>query len=1104
LNAGLIDTFREFGRKTPNQTSTTQTKYDFTTGLPLEVTDDFGQTIKTEYNDPLLRPTKTYGIQGLVIPITETIYNDDYDSNTNLASVKVRKQIDETNWDEATTYVDRLGRTVKTQAKDSQGDVIVETKYDNLGRVIATSNPYRNGDTVYWSKPRYDELNRVVETYAPQAGDPLDPNVHGASLGITEWGISTVQDFVGTYTIATDASGRKARSITNALGQLIRIDEPTSTTGNNDQDLGTLLSPNQPTFYQYNPQGKMVHVQQGKVGEAAIQHRYFLYDYLGRLIRVRQPEQEVNTALNKTDLITNNNEWTAGFEYDLVGNLLVTTDAENKKIYNTYDKSGRVKTRSYSDTNTPTVNYYYDGYGLATPPPTTNNYAKGKITKVTSSISTTQFTEFDNFGRNKVSEQITDGNTYQSKYTYDFGGRLVEETYPSGRVVKNEYEADGDLARITSKVNSTAIERLYANGFSYTPDGRIQRLRLGSGVWESAKFNSRLQVSEMTLGNSDGNGNLWKLSYEYGELTNSGTVDTAKNTGNIAKQIVSYQGLAQAYVQSFKYDALDRIIEAKENNDTVNGTQNWQQTYNYDRFGNRTSFSQVVGNTTLAINNQTLPSVDNNTNRFNQNQNYVYDKNGNIVQDIVNNQVRNFVFDADNKQTDVKDANNQTIGKYFYDGEGKRVKKITQSETTVFVYSSGKLVAEYSTATPPENKQTRYFGTDQLVTPRVITNQNGQVISRRDYMPFGEEISINRSPDHKYGVLDDGVRQGFTNYEKDRETNLDFAEARMYNSNHGRFTAVDPLLASGKSANPQTFNRYVYTMNRPTVMSDPSGMQTTSDPDDQPIYMGNTSAFDKFTDAYNYFVNLGGRYLQDFLSSINQARSYATYTSGGEENFEQRLGSSRVSRDNTTFVNPTTVPGLKYVNAQGRKIEPYVNYVPLVGTGKDVAKAIVLSGGRDNKGILIAGGLFVVDFATTFAGGAGPVRKTSTKILEFGSEKAIALGRKEFVYKLADETGSFAYRSWNQEGLATTNVMRNFPQAFEEASKRASRINFALDGILLNDGVEKAVESGGRNWWRHGNMTNRELFEVYTNPILFEKTDFFIQNRPVSPLFRPQ
>jgi hypothetical protein len=50
----------------------------------------------------------------------------------------------------------------------------------------------------------------------------------------------------------------------------------------------------------------------------------------------------------------------------------------------------------------------------------------------------------------------------------------------------------------------------------------------------------------------------------------------------------------------------------------------------------------------------------------------------------------------------------------------------------------------------------------------------------------------------------------------------------MYENRHGRFTAVDPLLASGKSANPQTFNRYVYVMNNPLVLKDPSGLQAAT------------------------------------------------------------------------------------------------------------------------------------------------------------------------------------------------------------------------------------------------------------------------------------
>jgi hypothetical protein len=46
----------------------------------------------------------------------------------------------------------------------------------------------------------------------------------------------------------------------------------------------------------------------------------------------------------------------------------------------------------------------------------------------------------------------------------------------------------------------------------------------------------------------------------------------------------------------------------------------------------------------------------------------------------------------------------------------------------------------------------------------------------------------------------------------------------MYENRNGRFTAVDPLLASGKSANPQTFNRYIYVGNNPIMVTDPSGL----------------------------------------------------------------------------------------------------------------------------------------------------------------------------------------------------------------------------------------------------------------------------------------
>jgi len=104
----------------------------------------------------------------------------------------------------------------------------------------------------------------------------------------------------------------------------------------------------------------------------------------------------------------------------------------------------------------------------------------------------------------------------------------------------------------------------------------------------------------------------------------------------------------------------------------------------------------------------------------------------------------------------------------------------------------------------------------------------GNVIARRDSMPFGEELSVGVGPRTealKYeGTTTDNIRQRFTGYQKDSETDLDFAEARMYQNEHGRFTAVDPLMSSADLGTPQTFNRYAYTSNNPVNYTDPSGL----------------------------------------------------------------------------------------------------------------------------------------------------------------------------------------------------------------------------------------------------------------------------------------
>ena len=63
-----------------------------------------------------------------------------------------------------------------------------------------------------------------------------------------------------------------------------------------------------------------------------------------------------------------------------------------------------------------------------------------------------------------------------------------------------------------------------------------------------------------------------------------------------------------------------------------------------------------------------------------------------------------------------------------------------------------------------------------------------------------------------------------TSYERDNETNLDFAQARMYANRLGRFTTVDPIaLTKDRIYSPQTINLYIYSKNNPLSFIDPTG-----------------------------------------------------------------------------------------------------------------------------------------------------------------------------------------------------------------------------------------------------------------------------------------
>ena len=83
-------------------------------------------------------------------------------------------------------------------------------------------------------------------------------------------------------------------------------------------------------------------------------------------------------------------------------------------------------------------------------------------------------------------------------------------------------------------------------------------------------------------------------------------------------------------------------------------------------------------------------------------------------------------------------------------------------------------------------------------------------------------LALNGSVLHAGG---DGVRQQFSQKERDIETGLDYFSARYYASTQGRFTSADPFTVTpARVLDPQQLNLYSYVRNNPLVHIDPTGM----------------------------------------------------------------------------------------------------------------------------------------------------------------------------------------------------------------------------------------------------------------------------------------
>lgn len=120
---------------------------------------------------------------------------------------------------------------------------------------------------------------------------------------------------------------------------------------------------------------------------------------------------------------------------------------------------------------------------------------------------------------------------------------------------------------------------------------------------------------------------------------------------------------------------------------------------------------------------------------------------------------------------------------------------------------------------PDRALQVRYYHQDHLGSSSAITDAEGALVEEAAYYPFG-------GARNEYRPRNTEEFYKFIQKERDRESGLDYVEARFLSSVVGRFLSVDPKYANieASTADPQQLNLYAYARNNPILYVDSTGL----------------------------------------------------------------------------------------------------------------------------------------------------------------------------------------------------------------------------------------------------------------------------------------
>ncbi len=742
---------------------TTTNVYDYWTGQVTSATDVNNATTNIEYNDDLDRTT------AIIRPTGAGRTDYEYSDAIGNIFLRTRTDLDASRETDTYQYFDGLGRITETRIFESSGQYIATKEIPftlqqdpDTGvwlKAAQVSNPFRPtlGEQPIWTTTFFDTLGRNIKVRTPD----------NAILRIS---------YSGNAVTSTDQSGKQRRSFIDAIGRIVRVDEPDKDTG----ALGPVATPVQPTSYEYDLLGNLTKVIQGSQPP-----RTFSYNSLSRLTSAFNPESG-----------------TVSYQYDANGNLTQKTDARSITITYEYDAVNRTISMNYSNTtignpDSPDIENFYDG-AIKGKGQLWKSYAGGNET-VGSNVDRTTIDEYDAVGRPIAKSQRFKVNgawspkTYQVTRAFNPGGSVISQNYPSAHSVNYNYDDAGRLADNGQNLAFTGTlgdgtPRTYSRGIIYDPAGHLKQEQFGTNtaVYNKLAYNSRLQLAEILVSTTTGNTwNRGKLLNQFSLQCSGAGCNATDNNGNVRKQEVYIPADDQvssstSWYQQYDYDQLNRLKRVHEY--TGNSALDWQQEFDYDRWGNRTinasgTWIGSSSNPPSALLNETQFDTGNlaTTNRLyapgdlalpDNQRRMRYDAAGNLIFDSYTGAGER-VYDAENHMTQAWGGNNQWQY-YTYNAGGQRTRRKIDNQETWQVYGfDGELLAEYPADGATAQPQKEYgYRNGQVLVVAENSSPSGAVPSALTATPPTVStpltLSWTTTGAVKYRVERKGAGQSFT------------------------------------------------------------------------------------------------------------------------------------------------------------------------------------------------------------------------------------------------------------------------------------------------------------------------------------------------------